>query len=265
MNLSIFIPGFGGPHLEEKFVILDKNLQTIHAFAWDVHVHMCIYDENPETEATIRSIFAKYEPKISSTLHVERGIVAQFIVRHGHPSKLKSQYIMILLDDVLLLNWSWNKLVFDYYDQNLDIISPSMTIDSKYVFQYMLHKPEDIECDILRITSACELFCYFMRSEVYELYYQELSEDHPWLWGIDLVLTKHLGFRVGIMNYMQMKHFFQNTTTFDETNVKAFEKMNQYLSKFGESQESLAHQPACLESRLIFHRIKRIGYKSFNS
>lgn len=262
MELSIFIPGFGAPHIEDKIVILNRNLETISAFPWNVHVHICIYDPSPETVDLVQYTLEKYEPKVKSTVHVEKGIVAQFIVRHGHPSVLKSRYVMILLDDVLLSNWSWSKLLFDYHEHNIDIMSPSMTLDSKYVFQYMLHKPEDNVCDILRITSACELFCYFMRHEVYEAYYQELSEDHPWLWGIDLVLTKHLGLRVAIMNYMQMKHFFQNTNTFCENDIIAFEKMNHYLSKFGESQESLANQPACLESRLIFHRIRRIGYKT---
>jgi len=81
--------------------------------------------------------------------------------------------------------------------------------------------------------------------------------EHPLLWGIDLVLTKHLGFKVALLNYCEMKHYYQQKQT-NESDIEPFLQMAKYLSKFGETQESLSHQPAILSEVLVHHRIHKI-------
>lgn len=279
-HLHVIIPGFGNPHLEDKLRIFKNNLRVLSYYPEKVSITVCIYDKHPETQLHIQEIIQQSQSQSShETMHVriiqQEGIVGGFIKKYAHPDDLKSMnvdYVLLLLDDVELMvkdgdigkinhhsEWKniWTKLLYDYQRHHMDIASPSMTHDSKYLFPHMLHQSyvnSNAVVDTIRIVSACEFFCYFMRLEIYERYYQQIHETHPWMWGIDLVLTKHLGFCVGIVQYLQMKHYYQNTSTYNDAQLEVFEKMNQYLATFGETQQSLALQPAILEERFVFHR-----------
>ena len=259
LNLCVIIPGFGAPHLDEKIKILNNNLEVLSRFPGSISVRLCVYDMDPTLPSRLEELLSFYG--VAFQLFQEPGVVAQFIVRHAHPKSLVDSptptHVMILLDDVELhsTSWTWANVLYDYENQCLDIASPTLTDDSKILFPYMQHTVAGL--DLIKISSACELFCYFMRTSVYEKYYAQLSMEHPLLWGIDLVLTKHLGFKVALLNYCEMKHYYQQKQT-NESDIEPFLQMAKYLSKFGETQESLSHQPAILSEVLVHHRIHKI-------
>ena len=189
------------------------------------------------------------------------------MIRHASPESLLEldasiAYCMILLDDVEFNadEWTsdtWSRIFYDYHRHRLNILSPTMSLNSKYLFPYMLQRKYPENVDTLSITSACELFCYIMSFETWCMYYKELREEHPLLWGIDLVLTKHLGFRVGMIHYATLRHHYQTVQhPYSETSIEAFRQMEIYLRKFNETQHTLAHQPAILEDIHIYHRNK---------
>jgi hypothetical protein len=256
-GLLVLIPGFGMPHLETKRAILKNNLATlghlleIQAFPW-IHLTLCIYDTTtPNLLNTIDALIQKSPfvrfPNAHYQIHFNPGIVGHFMLRHAHPATLEAlnlSHVFLLLDDVELpaTTWTpalWTRFLGDYTHHSLNILSPTMTPDSKILFPFMTSTSEKL----LTLVSACEMFCYFMDLASWQRYYEELSPDHPKLWGIDLVLKKHLGFRVGMAHYAQMRHYFQSTPAPDDP---SFARMETYLHKFGETQASLAHQPAIL-------------------
>ena len=97
---------------------------------------------------------------------------------------------------------------------DIDILSPSMSHDSKYQFQYMLHD-KNVTLPFIKLTSALEYFCYFMRPSSYSKYYEHINGDrNPWMWGLDMLLHKHVGVKVGIVNHITMKHWYKNETMF---------------------------------------------------
>lgn len=263
-KLYVVIPGFGKPHLQEKIAIFENNMRVLSSYPYEWYLTVCIYDEDLSIREKLQSIVMSYLPETHICFIQEKGIVGQFIKKYASPQQLLNnsiQYVMLLLDDVELIasSWSWNKLIYDYNQQGYDLCSPTMTHDSKYLFSYMLtkHVWNERNIDAIFITSACEFFCYFMNLKTYVRYYNEIQETHPWMWGIDLVLTKHLHLKVAMLNYLQMKHYFQNTSTYSESTLEVFEKMREYLDKYKETQESLALQPAILEERLIYNRTSK--------
>jgi hypothetical protein len=260
-KLQVIIPGFGAPYIEEKLMILERNLTILSHYPFEWKLLICIYETQEDVYQSVKKCVSKFIASSNVSLIQQPGIVGQFIKKYANPYDLENDsidYMFILLDDVELMtsSWSWDKLLYDYNYHGCNICSPTMTHDSKYLFPFMLtkHHWNEKHIDVLLMTSACEFFCYFMNLESYKTYYQEIDENHPWMWGIDLVLTKHLHFKVGMLNYLQMKHYFQNTSTYSERTLDVFEKMNTYLSKYEETQQSLASQPAILEERLIYHR-----------
>ena len=277
--LFVLIPGFGRPNIDHKFSLLVNNLTVLSRLCdtqlfHKIYLTICLYDTDSTVEASaerIETLFALFRDQFPNrfefALHCAPGIVGQFMLRHAAPSALKGldasiSYCMLLLDDVELnaIEWTphtWQRVFQDYKRHRLSILSPTLTPNSKYLFPYMLQRKFPGGTDVLTITSACEMFCYLMSFDIWERYVAELRDDHPLLWGIDLVLTKHLGFRVGMIHYGSVRHHYQSVQ--DPTNpatTEAFRQMEHYLSKFNETQQSLAHQPAVLEEIHIYHRTK---------
>lgn len=256
------IPGFGAPHLETKWRILKNNLVVLNDLEnlnlFDkIHLTVCVYD--PNLQSIEEQLYEYVSPAISLRVIREPGIVGQFMLRYAHPDDLDAlevSHCFLLLDDVELIreSWSWPKWIYDYDRFHLNLLSPTMTHDSKCLFPYMLQQSISKSGDRLAITSAAEMFCYYMDATTWRRYYAELSPDHPWLWGIDLVLTKHLGFRVGLAHYITFRHHYQTIPSDNEDTRTRFKAMEDYLRKYGETQASLANQPAVLEDIVIYQR-----------
>ena len=278
-SIFIMIPGFGQPHREHKLEILKNNLEVIsllyftHIFQ-KVYLTVCLYDEDEDALdilQRVQTMFREFQCRFPKFFEFDTlcspGIVGQFMLRHASPDVLIQRhpliaYCMILLDDVELNanEWTsdtWRRIFYDYHRHGLNILSPTMTSNSKYLFPYMLQRKFPDGIDTLSITSACEMFCYIMSFDTWRRYVSELREEHPLLWGIDLVLTKHLGFRVGMIHYATLIHYYQSVQDPDsEATMDAFRQMARYLRKFNETQQSLANQPAVLEDIHIYHRPK---------
>jgi hypothetical protein len=277
-SLFVIVPGFGCPNMIHKCQILESNLEILGGLKdmglfRSVYITVCIYDECPETVCEVVKILYTAQKNtqgfIQGIYKVHPGIVGQFILKHAHPDIIDAltnhtaTYTMILLDDVELKTdiWTssrWKDVFYDIRFHRLDVFSPSLTDDSKCLFPYMRQRTGfGMGVDVLSMTPACELFCYILPQASYKRYYQELEQNdqHPWLWGIDLVLHKHIHFRVGLSHYISMRHHYQSTPDTSERSISAFKAMGDYLNQYGETQESLATQPAILQDIYVYHRL----------
>jgi hypothetical protein len=276
-SFFVLVPGFGQPNLPHKLSILENNLGVLSLLHFTgrfqtLRMTVCLYDTGDillETlqavQNRLRAIQLRFPQFFEFQTPCAPGIVGQFMIRHANPDALLERdpalsHCMILLDDVELnaSQWTsdtWERVFHDYQRQHLHILSPTMCPQSKYLFPYMLQRKYPGDHDVLSITSACELFCYLMSMDAWRTYYAELRDEHPLLWGIDLVLTKHLHLRVGMIHYATLRHYYQSVQhPYCESSQEAFRQMQLYLSKFGETQQTLAHQPAILEDIHIYHR-----------
>lgn len=230
-KLFVLITGYGSPETQLKQQILRYNIRSLQQYPWSqVDIHLCMYDQTPCPEVYLGPTF---------TLHVHRkaGIVGDFMKRHLTPETLKGyDYVLMLLDDVQFMeNVQWNKIIEYKKEFLLDIISPTLTLDSKHIYQYMLTQPEGNFH--LKISPACEYFAYFMDPATAIHYASELTDENPWIWGVDLILYRHLGFRVGILNQMTMKHFIQGSCHSQHPDRPPTEGYNSLLKKYGEPND----------------------------
>jgi hypothetical protein len=240
-TLHVFISGFGAPHLEHKLHILRRNMAIIERHPWSrVQYTICVYDDSHLGEIeTMPHVRVIRDPLI----------VGQFLQKYLVPGTEATDftYLLCILDDVELqdnADFGWMIHYLEMFD--IDLLSPSMTLDSKYQFFYMLHTPSNTTHS-LRVTSALEYFCYFMRPSSYQKYYHHINgERNPWMWGLDMVLYRHLNLKLGVMNHMTMKHWYKNENYYYRPDANPGDGYDYVLDRYNETKERLENQPSIL-------------------
>lgn len=238
MSLYVLITGFGPPHWEHKIKILENNINKIQSYPWTkLNITICQYVSHEEYQIP-EDLINKYNLDVI----YQPGIVGQFIKRHAKPENIKEfDYLLLLLDDIELINIDFAKMIKYQAEFNLDIISPSLTRDSKFQYPYLLQDTHNYH---LKITNVCEYFCMFFKKEHFHTYYEYIYDDNPWMWGLDLILVKHLGLKIAVLNQMAMKHWYKNESYSSRPDVNPAEGFHRFISRFNETPDSLATQVA---------------------
>lgn len=238
MALLVVVPGFGEPATPLKHSILRKNIEIISKYPWSkVTFKLCCYD--PVCDPT-------QFPECMRIMHIPKCIVGDYLEQHITPALASEyDYVFILLDDVELVEpFEWGDLLKLQRDFDMDILSPAMTRNSPHQYKYMLAETNPFA---LKITSCCELFAYFMPSATYVRYHAHImGKANPWMWGLDLVLTRHLKFRVGVLNHHQFCHHIKGVSYAFNQSADPQHGYNAVLARYNETSESLANQPAIL-------------------
>ena len=242
-SIHIFISGFGSPHLEEKLRILKNNMDIINRYNWGkIKYTICCYDDSDLT---------KYEAFENVSVVREKLIVGQFIQKYLIPDTPSTEfdYLLCILDDIEFQpNINFEQIIHYTNFFDIDILSPSMTLDSKFQFKYMLHCPEHKK-NLIKITVALEYFCYFMRPSSYKKYYPHVNgEKNPWMWGLDMLLKKHVDLKLGVINHMTMKHWYKSENYTVRPDADPFDGYAYIMKKYNETMDTLANQ----QSELFF-------------
>jgi len=184
----------------------------------------------------------------------DRLIVGQFLQKYLVPGTDATDftYLLCILDDIELqedIDWGFMIHYLTMFD--IDLLSPSMTQDSKYQFNYMVHNTQYMG-PAVSITSALEYFCYFMRPSSYAKYYPHINgEKNPWMWGLDMLLYRHIKLKVCVINHMTMKHWYKNENYQYRLDTNPCDGYNYVMEHYQETTDSLASQPSILY--VIFH------------
>lgn len=194
-TLQVIVPGWGAPHKEHKEAILRSNLALLRAHPWSaLHVTVHSYDSDP-LENLPHPVTWIREP----------GVTGDFLRRHPAPT---TDYVLILLDDVELQpNFDMARILAFQQRFQFDLLSPTLTGRSRYQFEFMRTQPFDVH-DI-KVVPCCETFCLFFPVASYRAYVSRLSPENPWTWGVDMLLYKVFGFRVGLLNHITMHHHYK--------------------------------------------------------
>lgn len=258
-SLFLLVPGFGAPHIPKKLEILRNNLAIIlpqiHlAPTPDIqlrHIRICAYDQAGEEalQGPLADCIEKYcsnstTPPPTLQIISAPGKVGEFIQKHGSPTDpaiTACTHILILLDDVELAPTFRFELLLRYMrDFSLNIVTPSLSRESvaPVVFPHMMTNPGSSAT--INISPVAEFFAYFMDTAItLPRYYSFLdAQNNPWMWGMDLILHKKMGLKVGILNRITMRHHFRGTGVHE-----AMHQRKQYLAAHGETEQSVASQP----------------------
>ena len=249
--LWLIVPGFGAPHAAQKRAILRANLAQLVAGPWSrIHLDLYVYDD---TELELTELAT-----LEVRLHRLPGIVGQFL-EHAWSAQRPLQYdhVLLLLDDVELQAGAtcatarcdkWALAARALADWGYDALSPALTPDSPTACAYMraAARPPDAPPapPTIHTVNACEMFCYLLTPTGFEVWMAHYDAANPWLWGMDLILAKHMGLRVGLMQHLTARHHFVATGYGQHPEAPPAAGMHAYLAKYGETQQSLALLPA---------------------
>ena len=208
-RLLVIIPGFGSPELELKTRLVRANLASLRASAAfaSVDVWMMQYDATPQTWEDDLGIEDDLTP-----FHRPAQKLGAFLAQDCRPADLPPHdLVLLLLDDIEILDDPWNDMVRAL--QYCDVVSPTLSPDSKCVYPYM--RGGDPDSEDIRIGPACEFFCYMMTPAAYSTWHAHVASDNPWCWGLDLLIGQPLGtgmgLRVGRLPSRTMRHHLAGT------------------------------------------------------
>ena len=240
-ELFVIIPGFGSPNINHKIEILESNINTIHSQWFSNKVFITIYVYDPDI---IQIIPKKLFNNTNIKWIIQKGVVGNYLLQFQNEMKYsENSYLLILLDDVQLSNNVKLSKMVEYLNEfSFDIISPCLTANSKYQFNYMLQTPNNE--NVLFITNACELFCYFMKFKTFKLKYSEyINDKNPWMWGMDMMLYNYFKLKVALINGMTMTHYYKNES-YNETLPNPFEGQKILFESYNTSMDELSKQKA---------------------
>lgn len=227
-SVFVIIPGFGEPNWDYKISILQNNcLKLVRNFhPKNILITLCQYTHDREIPMEMIREF---------NLHVikEKGLPGNFIKRHATPEHVSGHsHVMILLDDVEIKdNFSFPCIEDFMNDLNIDLVSPSHTADSK--FEFGEYDPPSTNNDESHCTlvNLCELFLYIFKTSAYHTYYQYVSHDNPWMWGMESLLHHKMGLTVGILNKVTITHYHKASSP----QSQAWQDRHRYLEKLEET------------------------------
>ena len=195
MNFLLIIPGYGGKEWEIKSVCINQSINKIK--------NTCPENSN----FTIKII--------------KPGILGEFIYNYVKPSLVENyDYIILMLDDIILQdNFNLKDALNILNLHNLDLISPSLTLDSIHTHRESLVDLNNTSNNkIGRICNFVEFFFYIIPSKSYNNYYSLFYKDTKWMWGIDYCMD-HL-MKMCILDNMNMKHYLSSYNSTDTQNKR---------------------------------------------
>lgn len=200
-KILIVLPGFGDPYLLDKIIIWKKNLDIICNQLKNYEIHLRIFNYN-NVEIDLSDI--KYD-NLHIIQELKEGIVGYFIYNFVKPDYMYN-YVFLSQDDVEIQNIDLEKCI--ELTNTFDIVSPVLTLNSRYSHNSMLHNKSHIGsiCEV----NFIELFFYVMKTSSYEKYHNILDENSRWLWGIDTALHLH-NFKLALIHDYQITHYVQNS------------------------------------------------------
>ena len=219
-KILVVVPGIGQPNFIKKIEILKNNLSYFNGIECDV----CVFNYS-ENDKIPQYIVNEFDLNVVS----EKGIVGDFLIRHITPEFAKKYtHVIISLDDAEIQEGFSIEDALNFYNENdLDILSLSYTHDSKTPWEIMLSHYNSVG----RITTFAELMFYIMDSNRYTKYYEYIFFENPWMWGVDFLLH-HMGFKLGIIDTMSIKHYFGGTGNYSNDLPDPFDGFNFLKEKF---------------------------------
>lgn len=190
--ILLVYPGFGGHNIIHKQNLLINNLGKLKS---NEPIDIMVFSHSDDELELLKNL-----PNV--TIKYEKGVIGEFLFRHVTPEVVeKYSHVIISMDDIELLD----DVDIDVYTQeNIDIISPSLSEDSQYTHSFMLNKKNQG----MESTPFLELFFYVMTVATYKRYYEIfIDENVSWLWYIDCILQMK-GFTCAIDHGRKMHHHY---------------------------------------------------------
>lgn len=223
MRILYYLAGIGQPNYRIKQNVFFSNIKKISDQKHIVDVIINIYILRDQG-----FIYKIKKSRYINKFYINKriGVLAELWKNNEYNSIAnRYDYILFILDDVLLENFDLNKLVSIKNEYHLDIISPKV-INATYNF---MNYSSDDEYKLL-LTNAIEFYCYLIKPEIFYKLIDIHEIDNKWCWGLDFMLG-YFKFKCGVSLEYSCKHLYSQTNSVSTR--EAYLNMIKFLNKYG--------------------------------
>lgn len=235
-RLLAIIPGFGHPHVREKSIILEHNLQMLERDKGGISIDVRIFQYSLDATLEVAPGSSDLSATAASirrnvTVVKQPGTVGHFLYQYAKPELIADyEMLVILLDDIELPDdFSLQSVVSRYHSRcacGAGHASPSLSlppwpdepapcilalpITRDSLWSHNLMRWQDTsDGHTGRVTNMAELFFYMMDTRVTAAaYWSLLSPDTAFGWGVDFALHP-AGIRTVLDDRYPVKHHYK--------------------------------------------------------
>ena len=194
MNILYYLPAIGCPNLPQKLETLDHNLTYIYK---NINKNFDIIINCYSNADAILSFLKNFEFLDNVFPHEKEGVLTELWLTNPHNDVIKNyDYILFILDDVLIQNLDIRTMIEVKTTYKLQIISPKV-INATYSWMQSYSG--------LTLNNALEIFCLILTPDDFHLFASKNTIRNKWMWGVDF-LFGYWNMNVGIYHKQSVLH-----------------------------------------------------------
>lgn len=175
-----YLAAIGNPNFYEKIKFLNHNLNYLNAYYDKFDIFINCYDDSPIEQYINNKLFPFLDNIIISK---KPGMLSELWINNPKHDLLKNyNYILFILDDIMLDNCCIPRLIEIKKSQNLQFISP---IVKKATWEYMKNTYKNYFIKTKRL----EIFCFLLTYTDFETFVSLNTIENCNAWGIDYIMS----------------------------------------------------------------------------
>ena len=216
MKLLYYLPAIGSPNLHHKLKILNHNLNYIYKnIKQKFTIIINCYSDSDE----ILTFLKNFDFLDNVFSYNKEGVLTELWLENPHNNIIKNfEYILFILDDVLIKDLDITTMIKVKNNYNLKIISPKV-INATYSYMQSYKG--------LTINNALEIYCLLLTPDDFNLYASKNTVKNKWMWGIDL-LFGYWKINVGVYHKHSVIHMLPSMSNHKEAYMLGDEYVRQY-------------------------------------
>lgn len=215
-----YLAAIGNPNFDKKIDFLKHNLFCINNYYSNFDIFINCYDDSP-----IETFINKENFSFLNNIFIERkqGILSQLWINNPKHYLLNNyDYILFILDDILLKTFNLPRLIKMKNNQNLQFISP---IVHKSTWPYMRNNKYT---KLFQRTKRLEIFCFLLTHDDFLVFLELNTLDNYNIWGVDYMMT-HKNIACGLSTKDIVVHSLPSSSNHEN----ALKQMNEYFNQYG--------------------------------
>ena len=214
-----YLAAIGNPNFDIKMIFLKHNLEYLQQFYKSFDIFINCYDESP-IESYVNNILF---PFLTNIYIIRKpGVLSQLWINNPkHYLLSEYDYILFILDDILIKTFHIPRLIKMKVNQKLQFISPKV---EKSTWSYMKKKYSNI---FVR-TKRLEIFCFLLNYEDFIQFIDLNTLNNFNIWGVDYIMS-YKNISCGISTKDIVCHSLPSHSNHD----MAIKQMKEYFNSYG--------------------------------
>ena len=218
MKLLYYLACIGNPQFETKLNILNQNVKIINdSIKTKFDIIINLYETDSHYENALLKMLSSHPYIDNVHIYTKKGVLTELFLTNTYNATIHQyDYILFILDDVLLENIDIMAIAKIKQEYKLEIVSPKIR---KSTWPYM-----NTYNDCLTINNFLEVYCLLMSPDDMVKFFSLYTVENKWMWGVDH-LFGYYNVNAGVIHTYSAIHMLPSKSSKGE----ASRLMNEYI------------------------------------